>query len=156
MRRKDREVTEFDALLDIVRRCDVCRLAIPHEPLPYLVPLNFGEEVVGNTLYLYFHSAQEGTKLDLLRQHPQVTFEMDCGHQLVLNDEKMSCTMAYESIIGWGKVDFCANQEKVHGLDIIMRHYHAEDFPYSQAPIPQTTVLRLKVEAMTGKHRRAK
>lgn len=156
MRRKDREVTEFDALLDIVQRCDVCRLAIPNEPLPYLVPLNFGEEVVGNTLYLYFHSAQKGTKLDLLRQHPQVTFEMDCGHQLVLEDDVMNCTMAYESVIGWGTVDFCSNQEKVHGLDMIMRHYHAEDFPYSQAPIPQTAVLRLKVEKMTGKRRRAK
>lgn len=155
MRRKDREVTAFDELLEIVRHCDVCRLAIYDEPLPYLVPLNFGEEVVGGTLYLYFHSAQEGTKLELLRQHPQVTFEMDCGHQLVLNDEKMYCTMAYQSVIGQGRVEFCPEEEKIHGLDVIMGHYHAEDFHYSHAAVPRTAVLRLKVEFMTGKQRKS-
>lgn len=155
MRRKDREVTEFDTLLDIVRRCDVCRLAIYDEPLPYLVPLNFGEEVVDGTLCLYFHSAQEGTKLELLRQHPRVTFEMDCGHQLVLNDQKMYCTMAYQSVIGHGTVEFCPEEEKVHGLDVIMKHYHAEDFDYSHTAVPRTEVLKLRVESMTGKQRKA-
>lgn len=155
MRRKDREVTEFDALLDIVRRCDVCRLAIYDEPLPYLVPLNFGEEVVDGTLFLYFHSAQEGTKLELLRQHPQVTFEMDCGHQLVLEEDAMNCTMAYQSVIGQGTVEFCLEEEKVHGLDVIMKHYHAEDFDYSHTAVPRTEVLKLRVESMTGKQRKA-
>lgn len=155
MRRKDREVTEFDGLLDIVRRCDVCRLAIYDEPLPYLVPLNFGAEVVDGTLCLYFHSALEGTKLTLLRQHPRVTFEMDCGHQLVLNDAKMYCTMAYQSVIGQGTVEFCPEEEKVHGLDVIMKHYHAEDFDYSHAAVPRTEVLKLRVEAMTGKQRKS-
>lgn len=154
MRRQDRAVTDFDALLDIIRRCDVCRLAIPDEPLPYLIPLNFGAELVDGTLYLYFHSAQEGTKLELLRQHPRVSFEMDCGHELVLNDEKMYCTMAYQSVIGQGTVEFCSDLEKVHGLDVIMGHYHAEDFNYSHAAVPRTAVLRLKVESMTGKQRK--
>lgn len=154
MRRQDREVAQFDQQLEIIRRCDVCRLAIYDEPVPYLIPLNFGEEVVDGTLYLYFHSAQEGTKLTLLRQHPQVTFEMDCGHQLVLNDQKMYCTMAYQSVIGQGTVKFCPEEEKVHGLDVIMKHYHAEAFDYSHAAVPRTEVLRLKVESMTGKQRK--
>lgn len=155
MRRQDREVAQFDQQLEIIRRCDVCRLAINDEPVPYLIPLNFGEEVVDGTLYLYFHSAQEGTKLTLLRQHPQVTFETDCGHQLVLNDQKMYCTMAYQSVIGQGTVEFCPEEEKVHGLDVIMKHYHAEEFEYSHAAVPRTEVLKLRVESMTGKQRKA-
>lgn len=154
MRRQDREVAQFDQQLEIIRRCDVCRLAIYDEPVPYLVPLNFGEEVVNGTLFLYFHSALEGTKLELLRQHPRVTFELDCGHQLVLNDEKMYCTMAYQSVIGQGTVSFCGDEEQVHGLDVIMKHYHAEDFQYSHAAVPRTAVLKLRVASMTGKQRK--
>ena len=45
MRRKDREITDFTKMLDIMRQCDVCRLAIHDTPYPYLIPMNFGMDV---------------------------------------------------------------------------------------------------------------
>lgn len=42
MRQKDREVTELQEIIAIMRRCDVCRLALNDEGYPYIVPLNFG------------------------------------------------------------------------------------------------------------------
>lgn len=153
MRRSDREVTGFENLLDIVKSCDVCRLAIANGDYPYILPLNFGSEVVDGTLYLYFHGATTGTKYELLRDHPQVSFEMDCGHKLVLQDDIMNCTMEYRSIIGRGTIEIVPDEEKVHGLDILMAQYHAEGFAYSHAAIPRTTVMRLTVEEMTGKCR---
>ena len=71
----------------------------------------------------------------------------------VIAVDLLSCTMAYRSVIGRGTVEILPEGEKKHGLDIIMRHYHAEGFPYSEKPIPVTTVWRLKVESMTGKRR---
>ena len=66
----------------------------------------------------------------------------------------VSYTHLYQSVIGQGRVEFCPEEEKVHGLDVIMGHYHAEDFDYSRAAGPRTAVLRLKVESMTGKQRK--
>ena len=61
--RKDREITDRAAQLAIIEACDVCRVALndPESGYPYVVPLNFGEEVSGDDVTLYFHSARRGT-----------------------------------------------------------------------------------------------
>ena len=45
MRQKNREVSNREELLEIMRRCDVCRLALNNEGYPYIVPMNFGLSV---------------------------------------------------------------------------------------------------------------
>ena len=42
MRRKDREVTDFEELIAIMKKCDVCRIALNDGGYPYILPLNFG------------------------------------------------------------------------------------------------------------------
>ena len=154
MIRSDREITDRAEQLAIIDACDVCRVALNGDDgYPYIIPLNFGVDVEGDQVYLYFHSARRGQKLDLIAEDARATFEMDCDHELICYGERMSCTMAYRSVIGRGTVEILPEEEKKRGLDILMRHYHAEGFPYSEKPIPVTTVWRLKVESMTGKHR---
>ena len=57
MRRNDREITEFSEMTDVMKRCDVCRLALNDEDgYPYLLPLNFGmEETDGRVTVSYTH-----------------------------------------------------------------------------------------------------
>lgn len=154
MIRSDREITDRVAQLAIIDACDVCRVALNGDDgYPYIIPLNFGVDVEGDQVYLYFHSARRGKKLDLIQQDARATFEMDCDHEFIFYDKRMSCTMGYRSVVGRGIVEILPEDEKKRGLDILMRHYHAEDFPYSEKLIPVTTVWRLKVENMTGKHR---
>lgn len=94
MRRTDREITDRQELLDVMARCDVCRLALNDESgYPYVVPLNFGMEERDGTLYLLFHGAMTGTKYDRMEQDPRATFEMDCGHMLCTDEAKGMCTM---------------------------------------------------------------
>ena len=40
MRRKDREITDFDEIMKIIDKCDTCRLALFDDEFPYIVPLN--------------------------------------------------------------------------------------------------------------------
>ena len=47
MRRKDREVTELEAVMEIIRQCDVLRLGLADGDYPYIVPMNFGWEEKG-------------------------------------------------------------------------------------------------------------
>ena len=140
MRRSDREIKDFDEIIKVINKCDVCRLAINDGDYPYIVPMNFGLNIEDGKVVLYFHCASEGKKLELLRKNNKVAFEMDCGHEFILNDEKMSCTMAYESVMGRGQ--------------IIMKQYHSEDFEFGTKVIPVTTVFKMVVEEMTGKRRK--
>lgn len=63
MRRKDREITDRNRILDIMERCEVCRLAFHNEGYPYILPLNFGMKADADKIVLYFHSAPEGTNI---------------------------------------------------------------------------------------------
>ena len=63
MRRTDREITDRQELLDVMARCDVCRLALNDESgYPYVVSLNFGMEERFGPRYLVFYGAGVGTK----------------------------------------------------------------------------------------------
>lgn len=153
MRRKDREITDFNEIMNIINKCDTCRLALFDEEYPYIVPLNFGLEIKDNQLYLYFHCANEGKKLDLIKKNNKATFEMDCEHNIILYKERMSCTMGYASVIGHGIIEFIDDDDKFNALKIIMRHYHSEEFKFNTNMMSVTTVFRLKVLKMYGKRR---
>ena len=152
MRRKDRAVTSPSEIVEIMSRCEVLHLAIAAQPAPYLLPVNFGMEPDGMTLYV--HGAMEGTKYDLLAQNNRVGFEMECTNGLVLDEKSHSCTMNYESVMGWGTVREVTDLDgKLHALDCIMRQYHSEDFYYDPAVAGRTRILCLKIQERTGKRR---
>lgn len=154
MRRTDREVSDFDEIIEIIKKCDVCRIALNDKDVPYIVPLNFGLEVKGNQAFFYFHSAMEGKKLDLIARDNRAAFEMDCGHALILHEEKMNCTMGYESVIGHGTIEPVPENEKFAALKILMRQYHAEDFKFNTDMMEVTKVLKMTVTDMVGKRRK--
>lgn len=153
MRRSDREIKEFDEIVHIMEKCDVCRLAFNTEDYPYILPLNFGMEIEGGKIVLYFHGADKGTKYELIEKDNRVCFEMDCSHRLVTDEESGSCTMEYESVIGKGKIEVLPDEEKYRALSILMKHYHKEEFSFNKDVIPQTTVLKLTVSELSGKRR---
>lgn len=154
MIRADREIADRTEQLAIMDACDVCRVALNGaDGFPYIVPLNFGVDVEGDQVYLYFHSANRGEKLDLIARDARASFEMDCDHNFIFYDDRMSCTMGYRSVIGQGTVEIVPDDQKIRGLEVLMRHYHAEDFPWSKKLVPVTTVWRLRVERMCGKFR---
>lgn len=155
MRKTDREITDFDEIVKVMKRSDVCRLALNDGDYPYIVPLNFGITVENGVITLWFHSALEGTKLDLIRRDNRAAFEMDCEHRLVTDDEKGSCTMNYKSVIGRGIIEFVPEEEKLDALKILMAHYHKEEFAFNVNVVPHTAVYKLTVQEITGKNRRS-
>ena len=157
MRRHDREITDINEIIDVIRKCDVCTLALNNDGYPYIIPLNFGFDVNNGQITLYFHSASEGTKLELMKKDNRASFEMDCGHKLQYFEEKCYCTMAYESVIGKGRIRILNDDEKVAALNKLMEQYHpAGDAPYNPAAISRTTVYCLTVEEITGKRKTLK
>lgn len=152
MRRSDREIKDFDDIIGVMKKCDVCRLALHDEEYPYILPLNFGIQIIKKDITLYFHGATEGKKYELIRKNNKVSFEMDCSHRLVTNKNNGNCTMEFESVIGNGTIEFVDDDEKIQALNILMAHYPVEsNFKFNEAVLPRTIVLKLSVSHITGK-----
>ena len=153
MRRMDRAVTDPNEITKIMEKCQVLRLAINTDGAPYILPVNFGMEEDGMTLYI--HGAREGTKYGWMEKDNRVGFEMDLCHGLVMDEKDHSCSVDYESVVGWGVVtELTAEQEKMHALRMLMKHYRQEDFPVNMGPMLRTRFLRIEVRERTAKHSR--
>jgi nitroimidazol reductase NimA-like FMN-containing flavoprotein (pyridoxamine 5'-phosphate oxidase superfamily) len=157
MRRSDREVSDIKAIREIIEKADVCRIALAVDNIPYIVTMNFGYS--SDPLQrLFFHCANEGRKLEMIRKNKYVCFEMDIEHHIYGRQEmngRKGCNwgMKYSSVVGFGDISIITEKEaKKSGLDLIMKHYGDEDeYIYDENVLENTTVLRLDITEITGK-----
>lgn len=151
MRRTEREITDKQEIVDVLRRCDTLRIAMRGENAPYIVPVSFGMEVIDDQAVVYFHCAQAGRKLDLLRAHPRVCVEGD----VYLGVEKTAhgVTARYESVIGTGECRFLSAPEEIlHGLKLLTEHYGYFDYPLERcAGLKHLLVGRIALDEISGK-----
>ncbi len=148
MRRKEKEITDRSELESIIARSLTCRLALSVDNQPYVVPLCFGYQ----DNVLYFHSASEGRKIDMIRRNNRVCFEFDIDQQLIKEKEACLWGMNYRSIIGFGKATIIETDDKMQEmLDIIMNHYGDGDFEYSADLMEMMVIIKVDIDEMTGK-----
>jgi uncharacterized protein len=152
MRRSDREISGIHEIEEIIMKADVCRLALAGDNIPYIVTLNFGY-VIDPARILYFHCANEGKKLDMIKQNNSVCFEMDIDHKMYRGRRSCDWGMGFRSIVGYGKISVVTdNEERIGGLNSIMTHYGAEgEQSYDLRILEKTTILRLEIQEMTAK-----
>ena len=149
MRRRDKEIQDTDEILEIIRKAPVCRLGLCRDNVPYVVPLSFGYREG----CLYFHCAEQGKKMEMIRASPRVCFEIDMDVEVIASGRPCDWGMRYASVIGLGTASVLEDpEEKKKGLDAIMEHYSpGPPQPYSQSVLKRTAVVRVQVEEMTGK-----
>ncbi|UCG38059.1 MAG: pyridoxamine 5'-phosphate oxidase family protein [bacterium] len=148
MRRTDRQIRDNIDLESILRSARICHLSMVDDGRPYVVPLNFGYEDGA----LYFHSAPEGRKIDVLGRNPDVCFSIIAEHELVTNERACSWTARFRSVTGTGKASILTDrQEKEKGLTILMSQYSNCEFDFSKENLDRVVVIKVRVEGMTGK-----
>lgn len=151
MRRADRQVQDQQEIFNILQRCSTVRIAMRGEKYPYIVPVSFGAELQDGKPVIYFHCAQQGMKLDLLRADPFVSVEGD----ILIRIEKLAqgITARYESVIGFGQCRFVEEPaEKTHALNLLVAHYGHDGYPVESCPgLQQLVVGKIILDEMTGK-----
>ena len=149
MRRKDKEITDKKEMKQIFNEAKVCRIGIVDGKKAYIVPMNFGYK--DNTIY--FHSASSGKKIDLLKQSPDICFEIDIPAGVVKAEEACSWTMGYRSLMGGGKAVFIEGTEnKEKALNIIMEHYSENrKWNFDSKMVESIAVFKIKIEYISAK-----
>lgn len=153
MRRKDREVTDINKIIEVIDECDILRIGMADGNFPYIVPVNFAYKVEGDEICFYIHGAMAGRKYELLSNNPFCSFEMDIPLEMDCIEELKDVTMRYKSVMGTASVEFLEGEEKQYAIDnIIMARYEAtRNFDYNKSAVARTAVAKLKVIGITGK-----
>ena len=158
MRRKKEEITDDAAISAILRKARVGRLAtLGADGYPYIVPVNYvylGESI-------YFHCAREGEKLDNIRRHARVCFEVDAPLAYLdtgYDKEMPPCEVGqfYQCVVIRGRAEIVEDiAEKVGALNALMAsHEEVEGYSAITAEtraVALCTVVAVRVERISAK-----
>lgn len=153
MRKKEREIKNFEEILGVIGRCDTLRIGIQDAPYPYIVPVSFGFTVEEGAPVFYFHGAKEGKKHTLLAKNANVCIEADICHSFIKTGRSATCL--YESVIGYGTAEIVTGEEAEKGIGLLLAHCGFQDMKYNKKVLDKMHVYKITVENITGKRRKA-
>jgi nitroimidazol reductase NimA-like FMN-containing flavoprotein (pyridoxamine 5'-phosphate oxidase superfamily) len=148
MRRTEREIKDKSEIERIISKAIVCRVAVCEDNKPYIIPMCFGFK----DGILFFHSAQEGKKVEILKKNNRVCFEMDVDTELVEGEKGCDWGIKYASVIGYGQATFVEDmQEKRNALHILLEHYSNKKYEFPEESLSQVAIIKIQIESLTGK-----
>ena len=116
IRRKEKAITDKTEMVDILKNTKYVTIAMCKDNIPYLVTLSHGYDPQTNSIY--FHCAQEGKKIEILKENNVVWGQalIDKGY---VTDE---CNHLYITTQFSGKVTFIDDiEEKRHALTVMIK-----------------------------------
>jgi len=149
MRKARQEIADGTELEAILEGAIICRVAMMDSERPYILPFNYGY----SKGCLYIHSAPEGKKIDLLRENPEVCFEVEDSMEITKGGKACDWSTRYRSVVGYGRVEILSDDEgKQHGLEVIMAQHGAPDLnEFNPENMKRMVILKLTIRSMTGK-----
>ena len=155
MRRKDREITDINEILELVAKTDVLHLGLFDGDYPYIVPLHYGYEYADGTLTFYMHGAKEGHKIDLINANPNVCVELENDVELIPGDVACAYGSSYYSIMGRGTASIVTDEEeKIKGLKLLMENQTGRAFDIDARMAAAVAVIKVELDSFTAKARK--
>lgn len=158
MRRKDREVTDFKKLVEMIDHCEVIRLGLfddADKDFPYIVPVNFSYEADKATgqICFYIHGAMAGHKYELLKKTRKCSFEMDNQLKIEYLYDCHDITTRYECVMGTADVEEIpdSEKEKIMQEKVLSRWEEAKTFPWNRESLSRCAMFKLVVKTISGK-----
>ncbi|WP_455142719.1 pyridoxamine 5'-phosphate oxidase family protein [Candidatus Hodarchaeum mangrovi] len=150
IRRKEKEIDVIECK-KIIKKCKYITLAMSKNNVPYLVTITHGYDSDQN--FIYFHCANEGKKLDYIRENNNVWGQalLDHGYQ------QGKCNHYYESVHFKGEVEILQDfPEKKLALEALIDSL--EEDPkivkkqqLTQQSIENVTIGKIKITKLSGK-----
>ncbi len=149
MRRKEKEIHNFADIEAIFEKSKVCRLAFNDQDYPYIIPMNFGYK----NRELFFHSAQQGKKVDLIKTNKHASFQIDIDHVVIESQQACHWTANFSSVIGSGIIKTIVDTEgKIDALKTIMSHYSGtSNWSFDKDVIKKVLTFKLIIKEVSAK-----
>lgn len=158
MRKKRQEVTDIKKIEELLQKCRVGRLATQGvDGYPYITPLNY----VYFRGSVYFHCALKGEKLDNIRRHDKVCFEVDIPLAYLDTRYDISrppCEVGqfYQSAIIRGRAEIVEQMdEKIAALNALMASHEGVDvyegISEESKAVAFCEVVMIKIDSLSAK-----
>ena len=140
MRRSEKEIKDLDVIKVILRSARYVTLALCRDNQPYLVTLSHGYD--GEKNCLYFHCADQGKKLDILKVNNGVW-----GQAIVdLGYVQGKCDHLYQSVHFRGEVFFLEkNRDKKTALEVMIRQLEKNPGKVMAEQLGATSIRRVVI-----------
>ncbi|MHA2021337.1 MAG: pyridoxamine 5'-phosphate oxidase family protein [Candidatus Thorarchaeota archaeon] len=151
IRRKEKAITDSDEMIVILKQAKYITVAMSFEDEPYLATLSHGFDIESNCIY--FHCAQEGKKIDILKKNNRVWGQ-------ALKDDGYAtgnCDHLYATTQFKGRVTFITDdEEKRQALKVMIQQLEDEpDDVYTEQvtdkSVKRVRIGRIDIESMSGK-----
>jgi nitroimidazol reductase NimA-like FMN-containing flavoprotein (pyridoxamine 5'-phosphate oxidase superfamily) len=102
--------------------------------------------------YLFFHSAKQGKKIDMIKKNNRVCFEIDINTNIIDTGVPCNWKNSYSSVIGFGKAEIIENfNEKLNALNTIIDHYSPGTiYKFPKENVSKTAIIKIEIEEITG------
>ncbi len=151
IRRKEKEIENKDEMISIIESVQYITVAMSLNNEPYLVTLSHGYDRENNCIY--FHCAQDGKKVDILRENNVVWGQALDDHGYVDG----SCDHLYATTQFKGRVSFIEDsKEKRHALSIMIDQLESDpakviEPQMTEKSIKSVNIGRIDIDYMSGK-----
>lgn len=123
-----------------------------HDGEPYVIPMLFFYNKVGNEIFL--HCAVKGRKTDAIKSNSNVCFEVDEMKSIVLADVPCEFDLIYRSVVVTGNATMLDEPEiKAKALNLIFGKYVTgkKGMDIDSCMAKGTQIIRVGISDITGK-----
>jgi nitroimidazol reductase NimA-like FMN-containing flavoprotein (pyridoxamine 5'-phosphate oxidase superfamily) len=151
IRRKEKEIQSRDEMIAIIESAKYVTVAMSRNNEPYIVTLSHGYDRERNCIY--FHCAQEGKKIDILRENNVVWGQALEDHGYADG----SCDHLYATTQFRGKVVFVEDsEEKENALSVMIHQLESDpqkvtDDQITEESVERVNIGRIDIDFMSGK-----
>lgn len=158
MRRRDREVTDINEILNIINGAGVLHLGLVDEGRPYVIPMNYGFSYEDGKMTFYVHGSLEGRKIDIVKAGGEagVPATVEIENDVQLFSGKVACQYgcSYRCFMGFGQAHLITEpEEKMHALSVLMKTLTGEDFEFNERLVSVVSVIRIDIDTYSAKYR---
>jgi len=156
MRRRTRELKKISEIEHILEIEKICHLGMSVDDQPYVIPMIY----VYNENAFYFHCAEVGTKLDMIKDNDKVCIEVESnGVDDLVENQGSPCMwgLPYKSVIAFGRAEISDDEkEKIKMFDLLIKKlkpkgYNQEKNIYMEKRLKGARLIKVTVDSMTGK-----
>jgi nitroimidazol reductase NimA-like FMN-containing flavoprotein (pyridoxamine 5'-phosphate oxidase superfamily) len=153
-------INDYKILEEILNSSSIGVLGLFNGTSPYTVPVNF----VYHEKHIYFHSAESGTKIDILKQNPIVSFLVFIDRGILPNKIPCKIGQSFKSIMITGEAAIVGDiKEKKDALEALIKKYVPEGgyiglteetvVNYKSRLNRKTAVIKIKINEISGKEK---
>jgi nitroimidazol reductase NimA-like FMN-containing flavoprotein (pyridoxamine 5'-phosphate oxidase superfamily) len=141
-------IRDLIAIEAIIRKAQICHLAMTDEDRPYVIPMHFGYD----SRTLYFHSGKKGKKIEIIKKNPNVSFALETDIELIRAEAPCGFTARFRSVAGFGQAALIEDrEEKIKALSIIMRQYSDGSFMFPEDKVEIVAIIKVDIREMTAR-----